>query len=54
MTTKYTSTSTSGSVTTTTKYESTTSKYARLFKVEQSIDPFDLTKYKKDYSSYIE
>lgn len=51
---KYTLTTTNGSKTNTTNVVNNISKSARLFSVKQSIEPFDLTKYKKDYSSYLE
>lgn len=54
LTNNYTETATEGSNTTKTVYQKSTSKYARLFNVKQSIENFDLTKYKKDYSGYME
>ena len=51
---KYTLSTTTGSKTTTSKVVNNISSYARLFTVKQSIDLFDLTKYKKDYSGYVE
>ena len=51
---KYTLSTATGSKTTTSKIVNNISSYARLFTVKQSIDLFDLTKYKKDYSGYVE
>lgn len=45
---------TNASTTITTTSKDHVAQYARLFSVKQSIDKFDLTKYKKAYSSYAE
>ena len=51
---KYTVSTTSGSKTVKSKVVDNKSSFARLYSVPQSIELFDLTKYKKDYIGYAE